>query len=133
MVATYLTQLRDLARDLLGSRLDTQGRERMPKTKRVLQMACGHTEEHVFEGRSAAASHLAVAVHIAQDELEPPELTLRLLRSTGDTITVQVVEGQTPLDPDELLYVGGRGAYEVARREDWGGRVLLALAAWPRR
>jgi hypothetical protein len=66
-------------------------------------------------------------------EVAPPDLTLRLPRSTGDTITVQVVEGRVPLG-DELLYVGGRGAFEVARREDWGeGRVLLTLAAWPRR
>ena len=60
-------------------------------------------------------------------------MVLELLRSTGDTITVQVVEGRAPLGPDELLYVGGRGAFEVARREDWDGRVLLTLAAWPRR
>jgi hypothetical protein len=79
-----------------------------------------------------AWSTLRITVYL--DGIEPPELALRLLRSTGDTIAVEVVEGRVPLGPDELLYVGGRGAYEVARREEWpGGRVLLTLAAWPGR
>jgi hypothetical protein len=30
--------------------------------------------------------------------------------------------------------VAKRGLFEILRREDWpGGRILLTLAAWPRR
>lgn len=77
---------------------------------------------------------VAAMVEIAQDELEQPDLHLQLLSSTGDTVTVQVVDGVAPLDPEAVLYVQGRGPFEIARRETWpGGRVLLTLAAWPRR
>jgi hypothetical protein len=78
---------------------------------------------------------LGAVVRAVQDgEGGPPDLELRLLSSTGDTITVQVVDGVVPADRAALLYVAGRGAYEVLRRETWPGpRVLLTLAAWPRR
>jgi hypothetical protein len=70
---------------------------------------------------------------VALDRLRPPDLHARLLSSTGDTITVEVVEGVLPMG-DDLLYVERRGPYEVARRETWPGQqVLLTLAAWPRR
>jgi hypothetical protein len=76
---------------------------------------------------------LGAVVRSAQDgELGQPDLELRLLSSTGDTIAVQVVDGVVPVDPAALLYVAGRGAYELLRRETWPGpRVLLTLAAWP--
>lgn len=70
---------------------------------------------------------------VAIDRLAPPDLRARVLRSTGDTLTVQVDEGALP-NGNELVYVERRGAFEVARREAWPeGRVLLTLAAWPRR
>ncbi len=74
-------------------------------------------------------------VRASQDgDMGPPGLQLSLLSSTGDTITVQVVDGIIPLDPDAVFYVQGRGTYEMLRRECWpGGRTLLTLAAWPRR
>ena len=71
-------------------------------------------------------------VAVAPGELKPP-LQLRLVSSTGDTITAQVVKGRAPVVPDDLFYVRGRGAYEMLRREVWPGeRVRLTLAAWPR-
>jgi hypothetical protein len=76
----------------------------------------------------------AARVEIAQDELERPDLRLQVLSSAGDTITVQVVDGVAPLEPEAVLYVQRRGSFEITRRETWlGGRVLLSLAAWPRR
>jgi hypothetical protein len=64
------------------------------------------------------------AVAVAPEELKPP-LQFRLLSSTGDTVTVQVVKGSVPLR--------GRGAYELLRREVWPDeRVRLTLSAWPR-
>ena len=71
-------------------------------------------------------------VAVAPGELKPP-LQLRLVSSTGDRMTVQVVKGRAPVVPDALLYVRGRGAYELLRREAWPHeRVQLTLAAWPR-
>jgi hypothetical protein len=52
----------------------------------------------------------------------------------GDSITVQVAEGTAPAEPGALLYIQGRGTFRQVRCERWpGGRVLLTLAAWPRR
>jgi hypothetical protein len=81
--------------------------------------------EMVFVAREAVA--------VAPGELKPPDLQLWLLSSTGDTITVRVLRGTVPVDPSALLYVRGRGAYEVLRSEVWPKqRVRLTLAAWPR-
>lgn len=69
----------------------------------------------------------------ALDGARPADLRLQLLRSTGDTVTVQVADGRAPLG-HELLYLERRGPYDVARRESWpAGRVLLTLTAWPGR
>jgi hypothetical protein len=74
---------------------------------------------------------LSAMIEIAHGRLLPPDFRAHLLSSTGDTITVQVVDGAPPLD-DELLYIEQRGAFEVLRREVWPeGRVLLTLSAWP--
>jgi hypothetical protein len=70
---------------------------------------------------------------VTPGELKPPDLELVFLSSTGDTITVRVIKGMVPADPRALLYVRGRGAYEVLRSEVWPkNRVQLTLAAWPR-
>ncbi len=78
-----------------------------------------------------------LATTTALDQLEPPDLEVVLLATRGDAITVQVVDGSVS-DSDSLLYVAGRGLYEVLRSEAWpplqpGGppRVLLTLKAWP--
>jgi hypothetical protein len=77
---------------------------------------------------------VAVMVQVAQDHLESPDLHIRILSTTGDGLSVQVVDGVVPFDPDAVIYVERRGPFEIARREAWpGGRVLLTLAAWPRR
>jgi hypothetical protein len=71
-------------------------------------------------------------IAVAPDELRP-HLHLRPVSSTGDTMTVQVVKGRAPVVPNALLYVRGRGAFRLLRREVWPGeRVRLTLAAWPR-
>jgi hypothetical protein len=67
------------------------------------------------------------------DNSPPPHLHLQLVSSTGDTITVQLVRGTVPVDPDALICVRGRGAYEVLRLEPWSKhRSTMTLAAWPR-
>jgi hypothetical protein len=55
-------------------------------------------------------------VEIVQDHREEPNLHAHQLSSTGDTITVQVIDGVAPLSPDAVLYVERRGPYEIARR-----------------
>jgi len=78
-----------------------------------------------------------VAARMALDRLEVADLEVVLLSTHGDVIAVQVVEGGMS-DPDDVLYVAGRGLYEVVRTEVWppataGGssRTLLTLKAWP--
>lgn len=72
-------------------------------------------------------------VKIARKEL-PSDLRIRLLSSTGDTISALAMDEVVPPLDDSVLYVQHHGAYEVVRRETWpGGRVLLTLEAWPRR
>jgi hypothetical protein len=86
------------------------------------------------------ATPLAEMVSVAREtvvvtpgELKSPDLQFLLLASTGDTITVRVLRGMVPADPLALLYVRGRGAYEVLRSEAWPmHRVQLTLAAWPK-
>ena len=68
---------------------------------------------------------------VALDEVPPPDLLARLLSSRGDAITVQVVDGVSPVNPEALLYIQGHGAFELLKREPWpGGRTLLVLNAW---
>ena len=77
-------------------------------------------------------------VEVAPDEHPPPDLLARLLSSRGDAITLQVVDGVSPVDPEALIFVQGRGAiellrreHELLRREQWpGGRTLLVLWEW---
>jgi hypothetical protein len=78
-----------------------------------------------------------LATRAALDQLEPPDLEVVLLATRGDAITVQVVEGSVS-DSDSVLYVAGRGLYEVLRSEAWPPvepegppRVLLTLKSWP--
>src|SRR5512141_2301378 len=78
-----------------------------------------------------------LATQTALDQLEPPDLEVVLLAERRDAITVQIVEGVVS-DSDSVLYVAGRGLYEVLRSEAWppvveggGPRVLLTLKAWP--
>lgn len=80
-----------------------------------------------------ADADVGVMARAALDMTEVPDLQARFIASTGDTITLQLVDGRAPLG-HELLYVQGRGAYELVRVERWpAGQVLLGLAAWPRR
>jgi hypothetical protein len=51
----------------------------------------------------------------------------------GSTVVAALASADR-LASGALLYVEQRGAFELLRREVWpGGRVLLTLAAWPRR
>jgi len=78
-----------------------------------------------------------LAARVALDQLGVADLEVVLLSTRGDVITVQVVDGDMN-DADEVLYVSGRGLYEVVRNESWPPatdgappRVLLTLKAWP--
>jgi hypothetical protein len=71
---------------------------------------------------------------IAMGKLTPPDLRVLLISSRADVLAVQVAQGETPPHPNMRLYVGGRGAFEILRREPWPeGRELLTLSAWPSR
>jgi hypothetical protein len=71
---------------------------------------------------------------ITQDHRTPADARAKLVSSRGDIITVQFVEGRLTEHVEFRVYVGGRGAFEVLRREAWpGGRVLVTLRAWPSR
>jgi hypothetical protein len=81
-----------------------------------------------------ASFPLAKITEIAHGRLAPPDARAVLVSSRGDVITVQLVEGRLTEGGDFLVYVGGRGAFEVIRREAWpGGRALVILKAWPSR
>jgi hypothetical protein len=72
----------------------------------------------------------------AVEDVEPPDLRVRVLAADGGTLTVRVVDGVAAYDADELLYVPGRGPYEVLRRDVSPGRdgprVVLTLAPFRR-
>jgi hypothetical protein len=73
-------------------------------------------------------------VEVATERLTPPDLRAHVVSSRGDVLTVQVAEGRRTEHVDLLLYVRGRGAFEVLRREAWPARrELLVLRAWPNR
>lgn len=81
---------------------------------------------------------LAEVVRLAMEHLAPPSFVGRVLSTRGDALTVQVIEGSLSGDPRSLFYVGGHGAFVLARREEWppppGGerkRLLLTLLAFP--
>lgn len=77
---------------------------------------------------------ISAMARAALDMERVPDLHVRLLSSTGDTITVQVTGGIVPVEPAALVYVQRRGMYALSHRESWSnGRVLLKLAAWPSR
>jgi hypothetical protein len=70
-----------------------------------------------------------VAVRCALDRVEPPTMRVLVTSSTGDTITVDLLEGALS-DPDSLVYVERRGLFEVARVEALR-RPRLVLRAFP--
>jgi hypothetical protein len=81
---------------------------------------------------------LAEVVRLASERLAPPTFAGCLLATRGDALTVQVLEGSPSGDADSLYYVGGHGAFALARREEWPPvagrrepRLLLTLRAYP--
>jgi hypothetical protein len=91
------------------------------------------TKDHLAAWTFPGSLDVAGMVEIARDGLRPPDLRLQVLSSVGDTAFVQVVDGVARPQAD-ILYVERRGAYAIARREEWlGGRMFLTLTAWPRR
>lgn len=68
---------------------------------------------------------------IAREGRTPADLRGRLVSTRDDVLTLQLVAGKPPTASEFLLHVGGRGAFEILRAEEWpGGRVLLTLRAW---
>jgi hypothetical protein len=82
---------------------------------------------------------LGAVTQRAMDGEAAADFTADLVSSTGDTITVRVASGTPSRDPELTVYVEGRGAYELLRREEWPptgegrARVQLTLRAWPNR
>ena len=76
-----------------------------------------------------------LATICALDRLEAPDMRVVVTGTTGDTITIEIVEGSL-LDPDSLLYVERRGLFEIVRVERWPGegntmRDVIVLRAFP--
>ncbi len=75
-----------------------------------------------------------------QERTREPSFSAVILSSTGDTLGLQVVGDDLPSGEAQVLYVAGRGAFELVRVERWPPipgekepRVLLKLRAWPSR
>jgi hypothetical protein len=84
------------------------------------------------------SSDLGEVVTTAMERLAPPRFVGRLLSSRGDSLTLQVLEGEPSGDPRALYYVRGHGAFVLGRREEWPPapgssrmRILLTLLAFP--
>ncbi len=74
---------------------------------------------------------VASVAEIARDRLTEPDLRAQLVSSRGDVLTLQVARGRLTVHVEMLLYVAGRGAFELLRREIWPERrELLTLRAW---
>lgn len=75
---------------------------------------------------------LDAIVAIVDDRLTPPDVRAHLVSERGDVLTLQLVEGKLTPHVRMPVYVRGRGAFDVVRREHWPrGRVLLTLRARP--
>lgn len=81
---------------------------------------------------------LSDVMRLAADRVAEPTFTGALLSTRGDVLTVQVLHGSPSADPRSLFYLGGHGAFLLARLEAWpplpGGttkRLLATLAAYP--
>jgi len=84
--------------------------------------------------------HPGAATLAVLDGLVEPEFRAMLVRSTGDTVTLQVVDGVPTVHSDGYFYVERRGTFRLERREEWPPvrdgeprRYLLTLRAWPAR
>jgi hypothetical protein len=76
---------------------------------------------------------LRAAAIIAMDRLAPPDFHVEVVSSRGDHLTVQIASGSLT-DPAAILYVEGRGTFEIVRVEPWPDRrVMLVLRACPNR
>jgi hypothetical protein len=81
---------------------------------------------------------LGDVVKLAMERLAPPSFSGQILSTRGDSLTLQILEGEPTGDPRSLYYVGGHGAFVLARREEWPPvpgserkRTLLTLLAFP--
>jgi hypothetical protein len=73
----------------------------------------------------------ALAVRCALDRVEQPDMRAVVTSSSGDHVTIEILEGAL-IDPTSLLYVQRRGLFEVLRAEEVG-RSRLLLRAYPSR
>jgi hypothetical protein len=91
------------------------------------------TKVGIWVYRRDDAERLTAAARTAIDRLFKPDLEGASVSARADHVTVQVVRGALE-DPTSILYVEGRGTFEVLRVEAWpGARALLVLRAWPSR
>lgn len=113
-------------------------RGRCPHTGISLACVRMHAIAAVEAWEFDSSSDLGDVVKIAMERLAPPSFVGRLLSTRGDSLTLQIVEGDPTEDPRALFYVRGHGAFVPARREEWPPapgsvrrRVLLMLLAFP--
>lgn len=84
---------------------------------------------------------MAELTRATQDGTREPSFRAVIVSSTGATVGLQVVGDDLPSgDQHTILYVCGRGTFELVRVERWPAvpgqkrpRVLLKLKAWPSR
>ncbi|GEJ56393.1 hypothetical protein [Anaeromyxobacter diazotrophicus] len=81
---------------------------------------------------------LSDVMQLAAARVAEPTFAGALLSTRGDALTVQVLVGSPTADPRSLFYVGGHGAFALARLEAWpplpggsGKRFLVTLVAYP--
>ncbi|WP_242392915.1 hypothetical protein [Anaeromyxobacter oryzisoli] len=73
---------------------------------------------------------LTAIATIAQERLTEPDVRAYLVSCRGDVLTLQIARGRITTHVPMLLFVAGRGAFELLRREVWPGpRELLTLRA----
>jgi hypothetical protein len=94
-----------------------------------------HRHKLVEAWQFPARSDPALAERVALDRLEDPDVHLIVLSAGAGWIRGQVVSGVPRVGA--LLYVGGRGLFEVVRRDEWasaggnGSRLLVTIRVAP--
>ena len=77
---------------------------------------------------------VSMMVRVAQSLRRPADFRVRQVADGGDVLTVQVLSGVVPTDPEVRLYLQYHGAFEVVLRGlARDGKPQLTLAAWPSR
>jgi hypothetical protein len=56
-----------------------------------------------------------------------PDLQLGVLSSTKASVTVELAKGEAPTDSDAVVFIEGRGPFDVLRRETLASAGMLLV------